>query len=503
MGLLDSLNNFFINVLPEKVNNILNFLVYEMGGIAWILFILIILFGAFFLISFSRNIIQFKNREEKQNEFLDELSSIKKSMDIEKKIFQFSRSLQCKYTALYELRGETYISLSSNVQTNNNEGVGVSMKIAKSKLANLDYSGNFKIFKIFSHDEKYLLLLYSSKVKSINHYLGILKICLGYYESTIDKENITSDKQLAKINEETMNAIVKAQFGKSGYLKFLIAIILKIFNAKGGEIESSDGSEHYEVGNLSYELKKEFYIRNTPYKFKFYSDKDLKLNEIKEIGSFLDLSGTFLVSLSNQSVIIQNYVSFLKNANLIMESTTPYYINHSEKVKIVAMETAKNLFIDQERLDAISLAAELHDIGMLGDMEIIINNDNELNKKDIDLMHYHPIIGSILLEPIAHLYPITTIVKQHHERYDGRGYPNGISGSDISLDSQSIALAEHFVGLVSDRSYKKGMDFEDAVEEIKKVASKMFDPVVVEAFIESKNKIRHKFTKLEQFEDKE
>ena len=503
MGILESLNDFFINVLPEKINTTINFLVYELGSYAWIVFILVITVGTYFLIIFSRKIIQYKNKEDKQNRFLDELSGIKKSMDIEQRIFKFAFStLQCKYSALYELRGETYISLASSVPSNkDNEGVGLSLRISKQKLSSLNSSGNYKAFKIISSNEKYLLLLYSSKTSNIDSFYATLKLALGYYEAVINKEDTTSDKQLAKINEETMQAIVKAQFGKEGYLKFLIAIILKIFDAKGGRISTNDKDEVYEVGTFDCELKKVFYIRNTPYKFDFYRSEDLVIDEIKEIGSFLDMSGAFLVSLSEQSTINKNYISFLKNANSIMETTTPYYKNHSEKVKIVAVEVAKNLFMDEERLDAIILAAELHDIGMLGDMELIINSESKLEKKDIDLMHYHPVIGSILLEPIAHLYPITNIVKQHHERFDGRGYPNKLKGSEISLDSQSLALAEHFVGIISDRSYKKGMDFDDAVKEIDKVSSKMFDPNVVKAFIEAKDKIKTRITRLENLTD--
>lgn len=499
MDLLDKLRDFFNVELPEKVNNLIDFLIYDLGGIAWFLFIVFTLIASYFLVKLSNKIIHLNNLEIKINEFLTELSKLKKSDDVENKIFEFNlKTLQCRYSVLYELRGETYISVSSNTPLDKeNQKIGISIRIPKVNVKKLNESGNYKIFRITSSDEKYMLLMYTIKNVNILKYEGTLKMAIGYYESIQNEAQITSDKKLAKLNEETMQAILKTQFGKEGYLKFLIAVILKIFKAKGGVILSHDGESNFVVGDTSFQLQKEFYIRNTPYKFKYYSDKEINLDEIREIGSFLDLSGSFLESLNQQSSIMQNYISFLKNATVIMENTTPFYEKHSEKIKVVAIEVAKNLFVDQATLNNIELAAELHDIGMVGDMEMIINQDNKLEKTEIDLIHYHPVIGSILLEPIAHLYPITNIVKQHHERYDGKGYPNGIAGSDISLDSQSLALAEHFIGLISDRSYRKGMEFEDAVEEVKKVSGKMFDPVVVKAFEEAKNKILKKIRKIE------
>lgn len=499
MEILDKLRYFFQVDFPETLNGIISYFIYDLGGVAWLLFIIGVGALSFLLLKSGRKNRQLINLNEKEEEFLKELSLLNKAMDIEDKIFDFAlKTLKCRYSALYELRGETYISIGSNTSiSEDNKKVGISMRLSRNKLSKMSFSGNYKIYKILSADEKHLLVLYSTKSINIERFNGLLQMSLGYYQAVETEAQTTSDKQLAKVNEETMQAIVKAQFGKEGYLKFLIAIILKIFNAKGGIIESHDSSEQYEVGDINFDMKKEFFIRNTPYKFKYFNDTEIEIDQIKEIGAFLDLSGSFLVSLDHQSSIMQNYIKFLKNANRIMEHTTEHYLHHSTKVKIVAVEVAKNLFVDQATLNNIELAAELHDIGMIGNMEMILNQDSKLGEKEIDLMHYHPVIGSILLEPIAHLYPITNIVKQHHERYDGRGYPNKVKGSDIALDSQTVSLAEHFVGLISDRSYKKGMPFDDAVEEVKKVAGKMFDPVIVNSFVESKSKILKKFVKLE------
>lgn len=498
MSLMDNLRNYFLVELPNSINEFFSLMSDSIGGLAWIIFIIILIVLGMFISTITKKQLKLRNYKDKENEFLKDMSALNKSIDVENKIFEFAfKTLTCRYSALYELRGETYIAIGSNTQiTEEKQRIAISMRLSKNDLKSLDMSGNFRVHKIVSSNKQYLLLLFTTKSINIKEYEGLLQFSLGYYEMLNNEVKITSDKKLAKVSEETMQAIVKAQFGKDGYLKFLISVILKIFNAKGGAIVSHNQDEAYEVGDLTQKLQKEFYIRNTPYKFNYYNDKEITLENIKEIGAFLDLSGSFLVSLDHQSSIMQNYISFLKSANKIMENTMPHYKNHSEEVKIVALEVAKNLFVDQDTLDGIELAAELHDIGMIGNMEVIMNNNSELNEKDIDLMHYHPVIGAILLEPIAHLYPITNIVKQHHERYDGRGYPNKLKASDITLDAQAVSLAEHFVGLVSDRSYKKGMEFEEAVEEIKRVSGKMFDPIVVNSFVESKSTILKKFNKL-------
>ena len=501
MEIIGSLQDFFQVVLPYKIRALFEYIAYDMGALGWILFLISVIILSILFIKSSRKNLTSEKMIIRESQFLSKISTLNKSSEVLNEIFDFTyKTLLCKYSLFYELRGKTYVLVNYNTFYDHDK-IGFSHRLTNDTLDRLSTSGNYNIMKIKSPNEKYLLLLFSNKINSIDRFLGTLKIAMSYFGIIEEELQITSDKQLAKINEETMQAIVKAQFGREGYLKFLISIILKIFNAKGGQIISHDNNEDYCVGDTTSQIQKEFFIRNTPYKFKYFSDNEITINEIREIGSFLDLSGSFLMSLDQQSSIMKNYINFLKNANTVFENSNAYYHEHSQKVQVVAIEVAKNLFMDQTTLNNLSLAAELHDIGMIGNMEVILNQNSELNSKDIDLMHYHPVIGSILLEPIAHLYPITNIIKQHHERFDGKGYPNSLKGNEITLDSQCLSLAEHFIGLISDRSYKKGLTFENATEEVKKVSGRMFDPVVVNSFIEVEKKIKKKLIKFEKLEN--
>ena len=153
------------------------------------------------------------------------------------------------------------------------------------------------------------------------------------------------------------------------------------------------------------------------------------------------------------------------------------------------------MFLTEEEIDTISLGASLHDIGMVGDLLAVLDKD-EFGKKDMDLVKEHPLIGSIMVEPICHIYPISDIIKYHHERFDGKGYPFGLKESQIPLGAQVVSLGEFYAGITGDRSYKKGKSHEEAVEEIKRLRNKMFNTVIVDVFVEVEKSIKIKIAKI-------
>jgi HD-GYP domain-containing protein (c-di-GMP phosphodiesterase class II) len=172
-----------------------------------------------------------------------------------------------------------------------------------------------------------------------------------------------------------------------------------------------------------------------------------------------------------------------------------YYKNHSLIVQAVSTEIAKSLFLSEEEIDNISLGAYLHDIGMIGELLTVLNT-NHFGKREMDLIKEHPLVGSIMVEPIAHIYPISDIIKYHHERFDGKGYPFGLKESQIPIGAQIVSLGEFYAGITGDRSYKKGKTHEEAVEEIEKLRNKMFNSVIVDVFLESEKSIKAKIAKI-------
>ncbi len=127
-------------------------------------------------------------------------------------------------------------------------------------------------------------------------------------------------------------------------------------------------------------------------------------------------------------------------------------------------------------------AAVLHDIGKIGIDTAILNKQQALSSSDVDVLRQHPSIGVRILEPIHFLKDVRKIIEQHHERYDGSGYPNALRGDNILPEARILAIADAFDAMTSNRPYRKALSLEIALQEIRDHAGTQFDPVVVHAF---------------------
>src|SRR4029434_3896055 len=125
----------------------------------------------------------------------------------------------------------------------------------------------------------------------------------------------------------------------------------------------------------------------------------------------------------------------------------------------------------------------LHDIGKIAVPSSVLNKPGRLTGEEFDLMKQHPTIRARILEPIPDYDRLIPVVLQHHERFDGSGYPAGIAGEEISLDARIVAVADVFDALTSERPYRKAMDLAIAIAIIVKGSGSEFDPRVVEAFL--------------------
>ena len=157
--------------------------------------------------------------------------------------------------------------------------------------------------------------------------------------------------------------------------------------------------------------------------------------------------------------------------------------NHSANVCRYATLLAKRMHLPQHVVEEISYAAKLHDIGKISLPDSILLKEGELNEREWQLMKNHPIVGAKILEGIGILEHQIPTVRFHHERYDGKGYPDGLKGAAIPLGARILAVADAFDAMTSPRSYKDKMTVEKAVEELRHCKGSQFDPVVVDAFI--------------------
>ncbi|MEP6902803.1 MAG: HD domain-containing phosphohydrolase [Actinomycetota bacterium] len=155
---------------------------------------------------------------------------------------------------------------------------------------------------------------------------------------------------------------------------------------------------------------------------------------------------------------------------------------HSERVVTFSLRLGYELGLEKEVLRDLELGALLHDIGKIGVPDAILRKPAKLNEEEWKKMKLHPLHGQKILRNIPFLEGASRIVAQHHEKWDGTGYPYAMRGEDIDIGARIFAVVDAFDAMVSDRVYRKGCPYKDALEELEKYAGTQFDPLIVEAF---------------------
>jgi len=173
-------------------------------------------------------------------------------------------------------------------------------------------------------------------------------------------------------------------------------------------------------------------------------------------------------------------VSSLANA---IDAKSPWTKGHSERVMIISAEIAQEMGLTEFSVEQIKIAGLLHDIGKIGILEALLENPDKISDEQFPPMLLHPEIGVAILSPIEQLQDILPVIRHHHERYNGTGYPDGLKGEEIPLQARIVAVADAFDAMVSDRPYKKGFSVKKALKVLEKGAGSQFDPAVVECFL--------------------
>jgi response regulator RpfG family c-di-GMP phosphodiesterase len=155
---------------------------------------------------------------------------------------------------------------------------------------------------------------------------------------------------------------------------------------------------------------------------------------------------------------------------------------HSERVVTFSLRLGHELGLEKESLRDLELGALLHDIGKIGVPDAILRKPAKLNEEEWEKMKLHPLHGQKILRNIEFLEGAAHIVAQHHEKWDGTGYPFGIRGEDIDIGARIFAVVDAFDAMVSDRVYRAGRPYQEALAELERCAGTQFDPLVVEAF---------------------
>jgi response regulator RpfG family c-di-GMP phosphodiesterase len=180
--------------------------------------------------------------------------------------------------------------------------------------------------------------------------------------------------------------------------------------------------------------------------------------------------------------IENSYRATLKALVQALETRDYETHGHSERVVTFSLRLAYELNLDENAMRALEFGAMLHDIGKIGVPDAVLRKPAKLNEEEWAKMRLHPLHGEQILRGIPFLEGAMRVVSQHHEKWDGSGYPLGLKGDEIDLNARIFAVVDAFDAIVSERVYSAARSYEEALVEIDKCRGKQFDPQVVEAF---------------------
>ncbi len=206
-----------------------------------------------------------------------------------------------------------------------------------------------------------------------------------------------------------------------------------------------------------------------------------------ELEVLATLSGQAMVAIENAWLyesVKANYFGTIQVLINVIEANDRYTRGHSERVKTLAVMIGRKLGLSGAELELLEYAAILHDIGKIGVDSMIVNKNGRLTRAEFSLVKAHPLIGNEILGPIGTLDGIRTTILQHHERYDGTGYPYGMAGDEITLKARILSVADTFDSMMTDRPYRKAFSLQRVAGELRECAGKQFDPLVVNAFLD-------------------
>jgi HD-GYP domain-containing protein (c-di-GMP phosphodiesterase class II) len=191
--------------------------------------------------------------------------------------------------------------------------------------------------------------------------------------------------------------------------------------------------------------------------------------------------------VSGTSEVLDGGVRAVEAAQILvepLESRDPYIRDHLRAVSRLALRIGLKMSLPSDQLDTLSLGALLHDVGKIGVPDRILLKPGRLTDEEYQIIKRHPLLGARMLSSVRELVPAVPAVRHHHERFDGKGYPEGLVGEDIPLAARIISVVDAYDSMVRERPYGYGISRETALAEIEKNSETQFDPQVVRTLLE-------------------
>ena len=210
-----------------------------------------------------------------------------------------------------------------------------------------------------------------------------------------------------------------------------------------------------------------------------FTEEDVRL-----VQSITDIASVACSNLRNKEFLEKSYFDTVGALAMALEAKDPYTHGHSQRVTSMCMIVADVLGFTNDQMDQIMFAGMLHDVGKIGVPERILLKKSKLNDEEFFTIREHPLEGEKMVEHISFLKEAGTIIRQHHERFDGKGYPDGLRGEQIHVSARIMAVADSYDAMTTDRSYRRRLLRSQVRDELFRGRGSQFDPEILDIFIQ-------------------
>lgn len=344
-----------------------------------------------------------------------------------------------------------------------------------------------------SYEDIYLYGRLSSLIKTMPFSVHVLNDLIGEISDALHADlvfvTLDRDKQMITKHNPPFNRMADS----ADFAKRLIAAV---------PADSTLLKEHYLIINDSRLAPGYRELHADPYRALLVTIQDnkqfygwigvvsFKVNHIfrrSELRLIISIAEQVNVAITNTDLyneLERFIVDMVKSLIQAIETKDTYTRGHSERVGRYSMLLAKKMALDKEQKTNLQWAAMLHDVGKIGVAETILNKPGPLTEDEYEQIKNHPTMGQAILKPLAALKGAMPGILHHHERYDGKGYPDGLKGEEIPLLGRIIAVPDTFDAINSNRAYRKGNSVEKTLEILKSVAGSQLDAHIVQIFTE-------------------
>ncbi len=234
-------------------------------------------------------------------------------------------------------------------------------------------------------------------------------------------------------------------------------------------------------------------IRGEPFGLLIASHKDgpsLTEEETRLFDFLITKAALAVENMALYESLISNFYGMLKSLVNALEAKDLYTGKHSERVTRYGIEVARRLGCTEAQIESMQTVGYLHDIGKIGVRDSILNKPGSLSTDEYEIVKKHPAIGDSIVSELGLSPEERSIIRHHHERWDGKGYPDGLSGEDIPLLARIVSVVDAFDAMTSERAYRHAMSREESIAELLKNRGKQFDPSTLDAFLDIVKTIR-------------